>query len=219
MGKKKTGQKTIHSGNNQLEIDQCESNESGFSAVNSGVPANNGRRNCLKLVSAAAFGAGTLGALPAAAGRPLLSPAGASRSIAESDQVDVRAVLANLSININMNRSDLPDWILIENLREQPLVLKQFAPRWLVYNQKLLDLNSMLSRQQRGRSQLEIWPSYAWNHSMRGAVRSLHECGELPQPCFDATQISNAVIQSVKSLQLQAHADAAGVVTLLESQA
>ena len=108
--------------------------------------------------------------------------------------------------------------MLIENLREKPLVLKQFAPQWLSYNEKLLDLNAMLSRQQQGRNQLEIWPNYAWNHSVRGAVRPVHGCKALPQTCFDAGQLSRAAIQSgYQSMQLPAHVDTKGVVRLLKA--
>lgn len=188
--------------------------ESGSSRTNPDGLLNSDRRTCLKIVSGAAIGAGAFSVFPAAA-QPLVAKA--SAPLLESGAIDDTPVLPDLTININLNRPDLPDWMLIENMREEPLVLTQFAPRWLVYNEKLLDLNAMLSRQQRGRNQLEIWPNYAWNHSVRGAVRSVHECGTLPQNCFDAGKLSSAVIQSGhQSLQLPAQVSR-GVVTLLES--
>ena len=215
--KKKSHMKSNESGRSS-QPGICQSRSTDSYPVDPDEQVNHARRTCMKMVSGAAIATGGLSVMPAAA-LPLAKSfiaSASSASMVESGSIGSNLMLPNLAINININRSDLPDWMLIENLREAPLVLKQFAPQWLSYNDKLLDLNAMLSRQQRGREQLAIWPNYAWNHSVRGAVRSVHQCVTFPQACFDASQLSTAAIQSgYQSFQLSAHVDTNGVVRLL----
>lgn len=80
----------------------------------------------------------------------------------------------HLSINIQKNQTGLDDWVLIENMTEEPLVARCFEPRFVQYNNTVLDLNALLSRQQRGKEQLELWPNHAWTHSTRNATRGVH---------------------------------------------
>lgn len=130
--------------------------------------------------------------------------------------------IQNLTINININRDDLDDWVLIENLTEQPLVLQRFIPQWVSYNDWELDLNALLSRQQRGKDQLEIWPNYAWSHSVKGAVRkintqtTLSPLSESVTGNFDAT--GNLIkMAGNRSLQLPCCVGVDGIVRLINS--
>ena len=102
-----------------------------------------------------------------------------------------------ISINIQMNREGFEDWVLIENLTEEPLQLRSFAPRYVSYNQKVLDLDALLSRQQQSKKQLQISPSYAWTHSVRGATRTRHPLRPLSEPMLTAD-----MNQSSRSLQI-----------------
>ena len=115
-----------------------------------------------------------------------------------------------ISINIQMNRDGFEDWVLIENLTEEPLQLRSFAPRYVSYNQKVLDLDALLSRQQQSKKQLGISPSYAWTHSVRGATRTRHPLRPSSEPMLTAD-----MNQSSRSLQLKARVDAEGAVHLV----
>ena len=114
----------------------------------------------------------------------------------------------NLTINIQLNREGLEDWVLMENLTEQPLIVSAFEPRYVQYNNKVLDLHSLLSRQQRGKEQLEIWPNHAWTHSVRGATRAQHPL----RPASNAHKAHDS--DDCRSLQLAAFAHPNGHVTL-----
>ena len=175
---------------------------------------NNERRNCLKIMSGAVAGAVSMHSLTGAAA-PLESGSSIHQPV-HAELPEPGQMIPNLTVNINFNRSDLPDWMLIENLREEPLVLKQFAPRWVEYKEHVLDLEAMLTRQQRGRKQLEIWPNHAWTHSLKGAVHALHDCGSIEGNCIDARQAGKAALfAGHRSLQLSARVDSSGAVTLL----
>jgi len=119
----------------------------------------------------------------------------------------------NLTINININRPDIDDWLLFENLTESPLIIRQFSPRFVAYNASMLDLNAMLARQQRGKRQLEIWPNHAWTHSVKGAT-SLRDIDQL-------IDYSNTVMvpnmPGHRSLQLACIVDKDGVVKIFDS--
>jgi hypothetical protein len=159
------------------------------------------KRKTLKTLGAT-VGAGTMAGFPAmsSATHQLDGAAGAA-SPAESTH-------HNLTINIQLNREDLDDWVLMENLTEQPLVVRAFEPRYVQYQNKVLDLHSLLSRQQRGKEQLEIWPNHAWTHSVRGATRAQHPLRSDSGAC----QVSDA--DQCRSIQLAAFVHADGDVTL-----
>lgn len=185
-------------------------------AICTETPEGISRRICLKMMSGTAIGGAAIVSAPAlVAATGLNTESGFSTQTALATELPAGNHIPDLTINININRDDLVDWIMIENLHEHPLVLKKFAPRWVVYNQRLLDLDAMLSRQQRGRNQLEIWPNYAWNHSVRGAVRALHECSDITGNCYDASRAAQAATSTHRSLQLPCSVDSQGRVKLL----
>ncbi len=113
----------------------------------------------------------------------------------------------NLTININSNRADLDDWVLIENLTEQPLTLSKFEPRYVFYNGKELDLDALLTRKQRGKHQLEVWPNHAWSHSVKGAIRRTAEPTEIE---------STEMTADHRSIQLPCRVNSNGVVHLID---
>ncbi len=110
----------------------------------------------------------------------------------------------NLTVNININREDLDDWVLIENLTEQPITLHRFKPRFVNYNDKELDLDALLSRQQRGKRSVEIWPNHAWSHSLKGATSG-----------DTSPTIKQADSRLVRSVQLPCYVDDDGIVHLI----
>ena len=122
-----------------------------------------------------------------------------------------RDVIANqtLSLNVQLNRDDLEDWVLIENMTEQPVVVREFSPRYVTYNQRVLDLNALLSRQQAGKNQLEIWPNFAWTHSVRGASRAQHPMR--PQTAGNCSGVMN---KDTRSMQLALQVDRNGTARL-----
>lgn len=184
-------------------------------AVCSTAPASESRRNCLKLMSGGAIGGAALVSAPMAmAAASELDTESVSPSLLGGHK-PANQRIPDITINININRHDLVDWMMIENLHEVPIILKQFAPRWVAYNNLLLDLDAMLPRQQRGRNQLEIWPNYAWNHSARGALRPLNECSGISGDCYDASRAAAAANTGARSLQLPCCVNEQGVVTLL----
>jgi len=116
----------------------------------------------------------------------------------------------NLTININVNRQDLDDWLLLENLTESPLLIRRFSPRFVAYNASVLDMNAMLNRQQRGIDQLEIWPNHAWTHSVKGATskRDIDQIFEYSNTIMIPNMPDN------RSLQLSCIVDQSGVVRI-----
>lgn len=167
-----------------------------------GAPIDPGKRRAIKLA------AGTT-ALSCAFSAVGVNAAAAPHQ--RNAQPAAAAPLAHhITINIQINRPDLDDWVLIENLTEHPLILREFAPRFCHYSNKVLDLNALLSRQQRGKQQLEIWPNHGWTHSTTGATRSQHPL----RPNGADTWLCER-IDSCRSLQLQAHVQASGQVILL----
>lgn len=113
----------------------------------------------------------------------------------------------HLSINIQKNRQDLDDWVLIENMTEAPLVARSFEPRYVHYGNTVLDLNALLTRQQKGKEQLELWPNHAWTHSTRGATRAPHAL----RPVDSQRVVINS---DTKSVQIAARVDKNGQVIL-----
>ena len=133
--------------------------------------------------------------------------------IDKSDDGQSAHELPNLTINININRPDLVDWLLLENLTESPLMIRQFSPRFVAYNANILDMNAMLARQQRGKNQLEIWPNHAWTHSVKGATskRDIDQLIEYPNTLMVPNMPDN------NSLQLSCVVDQAGIVNICDS--
>jgi len=159
------------------------------------------KRKTLKTLGAAAGAGGMAAVSTASAAAPRTDATGAaSQPTAAHDH--------NLTINIQLNRADLDDWVLMENLTEQPLMVRAFEPRYVQYLNKVLDLHSLLSRQQRGKEQLEIWPNYAWTHSVRGATRARHPLRS------DAGSHHACDADNCRSIQLAAYVHADGHVTL-----
>ena len=120
--------------------------------------------------------------------------------------------LPNLTINININRPDLSDWLLFENLTESPLMIRQFSPRFVAYNSHVLDMEAMLARQQRGKNELEIWPNYAWTHSVKGAVSKR----DIDQTIEYSNTVMIPNMPDNHSLQLACVVDESGVVKIAE---
>ncbi len=179
-------------------------------------PASYSRRSCLKLLSGTAIGGAALISAPLVAASSDAASELQMPHLQKSESLSLDKPVPDITINININRHDLVDWMMIENLREVPLVLKQFTPRWVAYNNRLLDLDAMLSRQQRGVNQLEIWPNYAWNHSLRGAVRPMPGHA-VTTDYYDARLDASLATAGHRSLQLSCCVDAQGIVQLLPS--
>lgn len=189
--------------------------DSGLGKIND-APASPQRRKAMKMALSVATAVPAIGlafeqqgiAIPEK--RPVASLENSVVETIGSDQAGIE--LPNLTINININRPDLSDWLLFENLTESPLLIRQFSPRFVAYNSHVLDMEAMLMRQQRGKNELEIWPNYAWTHSVKGAVSK--------RDIEQAIEYSNTVMipnmPDNHSLQLACVVDESGVVKIAE---
>jgi len=210
----------VRTSNRELEVsDRQMESDSGDAAANCAL-ASLQRRRAIKLaLSVASVVPGiSLAFQPSGI---LLPEKGKAAEIKNSvvDKVDDQAGAPggfewpNLTINININRPDIDDWLLFENLTESPLIIRQFSPRFVAYNAAVLDMNAMLARQQRGKHQLEIWPNHAWTHSVKGAT-SKRDIDQL-------IEYSNTVMvpnmPGHRSLQLPCIVDKTGVVKIFDS--
>ena len=127
-----------------------------------------------------------------------------------NEAAQAKPIEHQLTINIQMNKDGLEDWVLIENMTEAPIIMRSIEPRYVSYGEKVIDLRALLSRQQRGKNQLEIWPNYAWSHSVVGASRQKH-----PLRPTATTTYKAEMNQDSRSLQIKARADSKGRITLL----
>jgi len=175
------------------------------------------RRTFLKLAGGV-LGVGSIpGLATAGVFSPRQLPSNANRQPHANLMTQNGLLAQSLTINININRADLDDWVLIESMVEHPLVLRGFAPRWVAYNGLALDLDAMLSRQQRGRNALEIWPNHAWTHSVKGALRPLSQLvQDHSQACFEDFN-HRAAGTGTRSIQIPCVVNEAGVVQLVSA--
>ena len=130
---------------------------------------DNAKRTTLKKLGATAGVAATASASAAIANAALTTNQSNNKPTARES-----SSAHHLTINLQKNRDDLDDWVLIENMTETPIVVQSFEPRFVQFDNTVLDLQALLSRQQKGKQQLEIWPSHAWTHSTKDAVRTTH---------------------------------------------
>ncbi len=166
------------------------------------------KRDTLKKITATA-GVVAASAMAAPAVADHIAPTKATPAAAKQTTLDSPQ---QLTINIQMNREELDDWVLIENTTEQPLIVKSFQPRFIQYRNQVLDLNALLSRQQRGKNQLEIWPNQAWTHSVRNATRAAHPLRPAAAPLHVASMDTD-----VRSLQIGVQVAQDGKASLLQS--
>ena len=170
-------------------------------------PHDSNKRNTLKTLGVGAGVAAATTATATLAAEALVNPVS---SAVTSTKHTADAVAHQLTINVQLNRHDLDDWVLIENMTEAPLVAKSFNPRYVQYGNTVLDLNALLTRQQKGKKQLELWPSHAWTHSIRGATRA-------PHPLRPVNAQSVTVNSDTRSIQIAAQIDNNGEVLLSQA--
>lgn len=162
------------------------------------------KRKTLKTLGVSAGVAAASTATGTVAAEALINPVPSAQGSAKHTD---SAAVHQLTINVQLNRHDLDDWVLLENMTEAPLVAKSFKPRYVQYGNTVLDLNALLMRQQKGKKQLELWPNHAWTHSTRGATRASH-----PLRPVDAQIVS--VNSDTRSIQIAAQIDNNGQVLL-----
>jgi len=161
------------------------------------------KRATLKIMGVTAGVAATVASATLSA-----APVSGVETIRDTPIADSESAAHHLTINIQKNRDDIDDWVLIENMTEAPVLVRSFAQRYVRYDNTVLDLQALLSRQQKGKNQLEIWPNHAWSHSTRDATRTVHAL----RPVVFHTVAMN---QHSRSVQINATVTAAGEVTFL----
>jgi hypothetical protein len=172
---------------------------------------DNAKRKTLKTIGATTAGVAATSTAGVMAGstldNALQNPLNSDKAESASMSAQANSVTQHVSINIQKNRQGLEDWVLIENMTEAPLVAKTFTPRYVQYDNTVLDLNALLTRQQKGKKQLELWPNHAWTHSTRGATRAPHTL----RPVDAQTATVN---RDTRSIQIGARIDSNGQVFL-----
>lgn len=96
-----------------------------------------------------------------------------------------------VSINIMTDKSMAYDWILMENLSNNPLEIKVFNPGLITYLGKQLDLNQLLSANATNGA-LQLHSDYAWSESLYGL-------SDRPFDSLGQQLVANDVVEAISA--------------------
>jgi len=124
------------------------------------------KRQTLKIIGGSAALAGSVAAT--------IVPQGVSAAMSDArSKSAVKPAASNgynnglISINVMVSKSVSYDWILIENLSDNPVEVTRFTPGVIAYMGKRIDLNRLLSAD-KATGPLLLHTDYAWSESLYG---------------------------------------------------